>query len=264
MYHITKMRVPTCDEMSHAAKVTCKENDIMHWKYMSSWCRDTDQTSDLASMCCGYHDPCYCRHEDATFRHFLIGFRPALEVEPRDLLEPDGSVVVVGTLFMDGMPVRIPQNPVWDGDIQDYVPGAALEMRNALDDPAYQVQAIKAGDILLADRVLLKNISYVQTSGSLPLFFVTLSNESDSSRQVIAAARSRDYAWVEMYRAFIKRLTMANCGPLPSEGEALEGWEKAFGGIYASITEARAVIKTREDASDFSISEFALDQNLLF
>ena len=125
-------------------------------------------------------------------------------------------------------------------------------------------QAIKAGDILLADRVLLKNISYVQTSGSLPLFFVTVANESDGSRQVIAAARSREYAWVEMYRAFIKRLTMANCGPLPSEVRALEGWEKAFGGIYANIAEGRAVIKTREGASDFSISEFALDQNLLY
>lgn len=61
---------------------------------------------------------------------------------------------------MDGQPVRIPQNPTWDGDIADYAPGAKLEFRPALDDPAYQIQTIRVGSVLIADRVLLKNISW--------------------------------------------------------------------------------------------------------
>ncbi len=61
---------------------------------------------------------------------------------------------------MDSKPVKVPQSPTRNGDIPDYIPGAKLEMREALDDPSYQVQAIKAGDVLIADRVLLKNISW--------------------------------------------------------------------------------------------------------
>ena len=56
--------------------------------------------------------------------------------------------------------MRIPQNPTDDGDIPDYVPGTTLELRETLEDPAYQVQAIRVGSVLIADRVLLKNISW--------------------------------------------------------------------------------------------------------
>lgn len=50
--------------------------------------------------------------------------------------------------------------PTWYEDITDYVPGARLALGPALDDPAYQVQAIRIGRALVADRVLLKNISW--------------------------------------------------------------------------------------------------------
>lgn len=43
----------------------------------------------------------------------------------------------------------------------NYIPGATLEMREALDDPDFQVQTIKVGDILVCDRNLLKMISWI-------------------------------------------------------------------------------------------------------
>jgi len=92
-----------------------------------------------------------------------VGFRPAFEVLSNDALPvdiTDGDVVVIGTLYMDGKPVRVPEYPIWDGDIEEYIPDAKLELRAALDDPAYQVKGIKAGDVFICDCCLLENISY--------------------------------------------------------------------------------------------------------
>ena len=67
---------------------------------------------------------------------------------------------MAGTLYMNDMPVKVPQNPISIGDIPDYIPGAKLELGAPIQDAAYQVQAIKIGNIMIADRVLLKNISW--------------------------------------------------------------------------------------------------------
>ena len=88
-----------------------------------------------------------------------IGFRPAFEIQNPDALGSN-KVVTVGTLYMDGRPVRVPEKPVLNGDIWSYVPGSKLELRPALEDPAYQVRAIKAGNTLIADRTLLKYASW--------------------------------------------------------------------------------------------------------
>ena len=61
---------------------------------------------------------------------------------------------------MDDQPVKVPVNPTEDGDIPDYIPGAKLKLGAPIQDAAYQVQAIKVGNVLIADRVLLKNISW--------------------------------------------------------------------------------------------------------
>lgn len=63
---------------------------------------------------------------------------------------------------MNGESVKVPINPVYGGDIVYYKEGAKLEVREPLDDPDYQIKAIKVGSIYIADRVLLTNISYNQ------------------------------------------------------------------------------------------------------
>lgn len=61
---------------------------------------------------------------------------------------------------MDGQPVEVSKNPVWDGDIPNYIPGAKLELREPAPTLEYQIKAVRIGDILIADRVLLANISW--------------------------------------------------------------------------------------------------------
>lgn len=137
----------------------------MYWKDMFSWCQDT--ASDCASrrVVRGYFSARAWYDYNATYRGVLVGFRPAFEILAPDPMLSDGAIITVGTLYMDGHPVRTPQNPTCRGDIPDYIPGAELELREALDDADYQVRAIKVGSILIADRVLLKNIDCFSAAG---------------------------------------------------------------------------------------------------
>lgn len=157
------MRLPTCIEWNHLANVVSENSDAMHWQDMYSWCQNTDSV-ELASRRAvrGYHSAChrFRNYYTVTHRDEVVGFRPTIEIQNPDILGPDGTIVMVGTLYMDGQPVKVPQNPVWNGDIPDYIPGAKLELRAPIQNAAYQVKAIKVGNVLIADRVLLKNISW--------------------------------------------------------------------------------------------------------
>ena len=165
MHQIMKIRLPTCTEYDQLADTVKEDNSVMYWKDMFSWCQDT--ASDCASTRAvrGYRSARYWGIDGAAGRGVYVGFRPAFEILDPDPMLSDGAILTVGTLYMDGHPVRTPQNPTCRGDIPDYIPGAELELREALDDADYQVRAIKVGSILIADRVLLKNIDCFSAAG---------------------------------------------------------------------------------------------------
>ena len=127
---------------------------------MYSWCQDKDLHLASHRAVRGYSSARRWDGYDATTRFIFVGFRPAFDVLDSDILGPDGTVIMAGTLYMNDMPVKVPQNPISIGDIPDYIPGAKLELGAPIQDAAYQVQAIKIGNIMIADRVLLKNISW--------------------------------------------------------------------------------------------------------
>ena len=155
-----KMRFPTCAEYDSLADTAKEANGIMHWKGIYSWCQDVKPGWPSTHAVRGYLSARYWLNYNATSRSAHVGFRPVFEILNSDTLPPDGTIVTVGTLYMAGEPVKVPLNPTWDGDIPDYTPDSKLELREALGDPAYQVNAIRVGDILIVDRVLLKNISW--------------------------------------------------------------------------------------------------------
>ena len=154
MVQVKKMRLPLSAEYSHLARLTNGSDDWIHWSGILCWCLDKDPIRPAFHGTRGHAS---CR--DRAFmpddvRSEAVGFRPAFEAETNIL---DGQVCVVGTLFMDGEPVRI---PVCSKFAVSYVPGTTLELRPALEGENFQVQAIKVGNVLIADRVLLKNISW--------------------------------------------------------------------------------------------------------
>lgn len=167
---MVKMRIPTNKEWDELVEVTGGDDNKMHWKEMLSWVNDTEgkyHLSPIHRAGCGYYSARHFIHYLASSpvdRYGDCGFRPAFENLKPDTLVSDikkGDVVTVGTLYVNGKPVKVPQNPTWNGDIVHYGFDATLEMREALNDPAFQVKGIYIGNgIYIADRVLLQYISY--------------------------------------------------------------------------------------------------------
>lgn len=163
-----KMRIPTNEEYSELARLTGGDDKKMHWKDIFSWVDDKAHEYDLPPTFRVYRGyptgGCYYSNS-ATNRHTDVGFRPAFDILPTDTLLPDinaGDVVTVGALYMNGKPVKVPQNPKPDGDILSYIPGATLELKKApLVDQECQMTGIYIGNgVIVADRVMLNYISH--------------------------------------------------------------------------------------------------------
>ncbi len=165
-----KMRIPTDEEYDRLVEVTGGDNDKMHWDHMASWVNDERSVDNKYQTGRGYRSARLWRRTSASSRILTLGFRPAFDALHSDALAldlKDGDSVIIGTLYMDGKPVKVPQDPTWKGDITIYIPGAILEIQEALDDPAYQVRAIKTGNVLVCDRCLLKWISYTDIADAV-------------------------------------------------------------------------------------------------
>ena len=163
-----KMRIPTNYEWDKFMDVIQEDDDKAHWKKMFSWVHDPnfEETYPSHRVNRGYDAARNVSWSSSGLRDAHLGFRPAFDILETDALVSglrDGDTVTIGTLYMGGKPVKVPQNLTYDGDIADYILGAKLEMQEALADPAYQVTAIRVGNVLIADRCLVRNISYDDT-----------------------------------------------------------------------------------------------------
>ena len=127
---ILKMRLPTCAEYSLLVEATSDDDNIILWKNMCFWCWDTCPDCASHRAVRGYRSAHFWYDDAAAARHAHIGFRPAFEIQNPDALGSN-KVVTVGTLYMDGRPVRVPEKPVLNGDIWSYVPGSKLELQTA-------------------------------------------------------------------------------------------------------------------------------------
>ena len=157
------MRIPTNGEWDRLMDSVSGDDAVVHWMDIFSWTEDWKVTSGSVRWVRGFSSA-YARSDSgASYRGNIVGFRPAFDLDT-DILPSGiqyGDAVIVGTLYMDGRPVKIPQKPSYNPrDIADYIPGAKLEMRPALAAPAYQVTGIFVDGSIVADRCILKNISY--------------------------------------------------------------------------------------------------------
>lgn len=168
-----KMRIPTDKEYDKLVEVTGGNDEKMHWKDMFSHVDDTENEYNLSATLRayrGYYSARTWYSHSASNRNVFLGFRPAVDLNPASLPSDikEGDTLVIGTLYMNGTPVPVPENPVFDGDIEDFVLEASLELRVALKDPKYQMTGIYIGDgVVVADRVMLKYISYLDSKHSI-------------------------------------------------------------------------------------------------
>lgn len=165
------IRVPTSEEWDKLPAYV-KAHDL-HWEYIWSWLQDpipdnssSQPTHRMLRGCTALCAPC-AAHSDSKGPY--IGFRPIFVPIDPETLQPDmtqwtdtedGTVLTLGTLYMNNAPLAVPQDPTDRGDIPNYIPGATLHIGHYEPDPAYQIQAIKCGWLFVADRNLLKDISW--------------------------------------------------------------------------------------------------------
>lgn len=173
-----EMRVMTDREWYRRNELGKGDNQQLHWKGVSSWVDEADpfETPEKKPAAHQFHmggtSAIRMGHHPNNRKYPNIGFVPVIEGVPeqiRDSVSPYGGITVIGTLYMGDKPVRVPQNPTKDGDIENYVPNTKLEMREAMDDPAYMVMGIRDGNRFYADRPLLKNVSYLDLVIALSL-----------------------------------------------------------------------------------------------
>lgn len=159
------MRIMLDREWDWLIDLTNGDDAKIHWAEMFSWVNDPENKRRLPMECRSYRGYNSARcwiYNSASTRSVNLGFRPVCIPASDTLISEtkEGESIVIGTLYMGGKPVKVPQVPTRDGDITNYTPGFSLEMREPLEDPAYQVTGIRVGDVFVADRNLLKCISY--------------------------------------------------------------------------------------------------------
>lgn len=159
------MRIMLDSEWNWLVDLTDGDDAKIHWHNMFSWVDDPENKRVLPMTCRVYRGHKSARYWDfnsASYQRTDLGFRPVCIPTSKTLFPEikEGGSTVIGTLYMGGKPVKVPQVPTQKGDITNYTPGFSLEMREPLEDPAYQVTGIRVGKVFIADRCLLKCISY--------------------------------------------------------------------------------------------------------
>lgn len=92
------------------------------------------------------------RISPANSRAALLNNKPLRDI-------PNGTTFTFASLYIDGKPVNIPEDPTPYGNILDFPPGKHISIGDSDQDPAKQITWIKVNDSLIADRCLFKNVS---------------------------------------------------------------------------------------------------------
>lgn len=156
------MRIVTDAEYKRLVELTQGDDAKIHWDRMFFWVNDPEIMA-RKMLRRGFVAPLNFQYDSASNRDKFVGFRPAIDgltSNPQFSKVKEGESAVIGTLYMKAKPVKVPQKPNWEGDVSFYAIDSSLDMLEALPDPAYQVTGIRVGDAFIADRCLLKNISY--------------------------------------------------------------------------------------------------------
>ena len=127
--------------------------------------------------------------EEPHRRSLGFGFRPVLVPLVSAAGGPDnaymasfqdGEVIEMGTLYMDGEPLRNPQHPVGcrdkfcpsyrvEADCPEYIDSMELRIGNTHEDQNKRIRLVKVGNCFVSDRVILGCVSYWDLDAHLML-----------------------------------------------------------------------------------------------
>jgi len=175
------VRAPALSEWAAICRIMGPEADArLHCEDSYPFWADCSKDGSVAQVCFpdALRSPEYADKtqrtlslDDGQEKRTPIGFRPAFVV-PSYLLDysaPGAFVVLNVSMLMNEEPIPCGKWSFRGEDIPDYVPGAVLETQRLLHSPISYIRTYYAGRpeggeegkaLLIADRVLLKNISF--------------------------------------------------------------------------------------------------------
>lgn len=180
-----------------------EDNALLHWSNMYSWCQDTIEGCSDYGVSRGYYLARYWYYNGASLQIANCGFRPVLEPLEADTLSAiaDGSILCFGTLYMNDKAMQNPKNPVWDGDIPDYIPGYTLCIGNSSLNHDERIRWIKWRNLLVCDRNILKYISWNQLD-TLVLKEKSSKYSACSKKNILAAYNVHEITKKELGKKF--------------------------------------------------------------
>lgn len=160
-------------------------------------CRDLID-ADVLSNCIGYRPVLapLCSCEDATDLDLLSekGFK-------------NGDMVTLGTLYLNGDPVKVPKNPVPNGDITSYPGGAVISFGDTSENPDEQLHWFCMDGFLICDRVVLVNVSWLQLNAQNLVYGF---DDDDDDEDVLYSESLQDDIWDKLLLLDIPKLELLN------------------------------------------------------
>lgn len=143
---------------------------FFHTKGCFSWCQDDYPASLKSRQIRGGEYPRGVKIYTAKSRTDFIGFRPVLIPLNPDTLKPDSSMLDcipdgvalgLGSLYINGhsVPTKYPGDD-YVKNTPVYNPQSLVQLGDSALDLYSQLQFVKCGDFLIADRNILRNISW--------------------------------------------------------------------------------------------------------
>lgn len=166
------MRFPTNFDYDRLCNVTGSDNDKIRWRNVLTI---VDAGNEKFTGR-GFHSAKWELEGelDQFQRNEYAYFRPAFDCKTPEELPDDlklGDIIIVGTLFVNDAPVRVPQEYDYRTvckrrELQRNAHGTikSCELRPALNEPDYAIWAIYIGDnTFIADRPIVKGTSAHET-----------------------------------------------------------------------------------------------------
>ena len=167
------VRLLTSDEWDKVIGIVGADNNLLHYSKSPSWVQDRADDWSSYRLVRGGKQARTKDSYSARDRGPLVGFRPCLEPLNCLTLEPDtsrfldvknGEVLTFGTIRIRGheYPFSVPKTRDSEGKISHHYTSSPICICDSKDKKKYDIQWVKAGNLLVADRNLLKNVSWEQ------------------------------------------------------------------------------------------------------
>lgn len=167
------VRLLTSDEWDKVIDVVGENDELLHYSESPSWVQDKRDDWSSRYIVRGGQQ---ARTKDSyykTDRGPLVGFRPCLEPLNFFTFFPDssrfsniknGDVLTFGSILVSGheYPFPVPKTRDSEGKITHHYGSSPICICDSKNKEEYDIQWVKAGNLLVADRNLLKNVSWEQ------------------------------------------------------------------------------------------------------